>query len=70
MVFTTGQMLGIGAFTAVVLAIGALLLKLDTMIGTNHDTVEDTAVSDAPAPPVPTSAKPPTRVTSRRRRRH
>jgi hypothetical protein len=70
MVFTAGQMLGIVAFTAAVLAIGALLLKLDTMIGTNHDTAGDAGGDAAPTPPVPTSAKPPTRVTPQRRRHH
>jgi hypothetical protein len=35
MVYTPGQILGMIAFTVVVLAVGGLLLKLDSMIGAN-----------------------------------
>ena len=77
MVFSTAQLFGIGAFTVIVVVVGALLLKLDSMIGTNYE-VDETA-SRGPSPqaslsgassPVQASAVSPTRNTPHRRRRH
>lgn len=76
MVFTTGQMLGIGAFTAAVLVLGLLLLKLDSMIGTNYDVAEnDPGAGEAPiavasdrVSATAAPAVPPARSGSRRRK--
>ena len=68
MVFTTGQLIGMGAFTAAVLVIGALLLKLDTMIGTNYDIAEEDASAATQTSPQSAPATAP-RVTSRLKRR-
>ena len=54
MVFSTGQILGIVAFTAVVLAIGGLLLKLDGLISSSRFAEEDS--SDPGVNPVAAAA--------------
>jgi len=68
MVFTAGQMLGIGAFTAAVLVIGMLLLKLDAKIGTNYDLAEEETPVHAREEAVRVQANPTVRTQPRRRR--
>jgi hypothetical protein len=71
MIFTTGQWLGLGAFTAAVIVVGALLLKLDSLIGTNYDIVEDeVATSSIASTSTPTPRSRPKAESPRRKRRH
>ncbi|MDR3685481.1 MAG: hypothetical protein P4L93_00755 [Coriobacteriia bacterium] len=66
MVFTTGQWLGIAAFTTVVVLVGIALLKLDSMIGTNHGVDEGEVPQETAAQAAVAS---PTRSTSQHLRR-
>ena len=71
MVFTTGQWLGIAAFTAIVIVVGIALLKLDSMIGTNHETIDPGPNDALTLPMAPSAPVGNRRATSRtRRRRH
>jgi len=77
MVFSTAQLFGIGAFTVIVVLIGALLLKLDSMIGTNYEVEEIVGAGSAPqtslsgtASVAQASATSSSRNAPRRKRRH
>jgi len=77
MVFSTAQLFGIGAFTVIVVLIGALLLKLDSMIGTNYEVEEIVGAGPASqgslsgtASVAQASAASPSRNAPRRKRRH
>jgi hypothetical protein len=71
MIFTTGQWLGIGVFTVAVIVVGALLLKLDSRVGTNYDVGKDEGATSGIASA--TTQTPPARpqpANPRRKRRH